>query len=456
MFLSLAFVGLALAAWSGFSTYAQGHNIAEDPGQLGHYAIGHTSYMLTDTNRSNRPVYLDVWYPADPWTVNASSPPALYALDPYSTNLPVSKSTDWEPLGYDPAFEGIPPSRNGRFPLVMFSPAFDDDSWQNLFVGTRLASHGYVVAILDHYADCQWAWSPCDDLWTILYNRPRDVSFAITSLLRMSEDRGQFLHGTIDSEHVAASGHSLGGYAAFTLAGGDDEVCDTMYGVLEGEFSLPYPPSTCAPTPPDPRIKVIVPMDGSAWALHYGELARIKVPSLIMGEPGDNWIGLFPDGSAKDFVSRPHAAIGRPDSFRVDVMGANHYTFTNYCDGAKVFLNLGIITPDDYAQWMSNWPCASTGPSPVTVSSADGHLAVTKYTIAFLDLYQNGQDRDPLIDHWILTEGYALTHVPAVQFFANEHCWAALPDNTYFRYRPYQTSSECDVAQKDPAGWFLP
>jgi predicted dienelactone hydrolase len=58
------------------------------------------------------------------------------------------------------------------------------------FIGTRVASHGYVVAALEPYADCQWPWSPCDDFVTVMVNRPRDVSFAITQLLIKSKFRG--------------------------------------------------------------------------------------------------------------------------------------------------------------------------------------------------------------------------------------------------------------------------
>ena len=136
--------------------YAQGHPWMDDPAQLGHYAVGHTSYLLTDTSNGNRPVYFMVWYPADPHSINSSTPPAQYPLDPYTgtTYLPITLSTDWESLGYDRAYEGLPPSKSGPFPLVAFSPGFDDNAWQNLFIGTRLASHGYVVAIADHYADC--------------------------------------------------------------------------------------------------------------------------------------------------------------------------------------------------------------------------------------------------------------------------------------------------------------
>ena len=49
---------------------------------------------------------------------------------------------------------------------------------------------------------------------------------------------------------------------------------------------------------------------------------------------------------------------------------------------------------------------------------------------------------------------YALTYTPTVQFFNSEGCHADLPDHTYFTYRPYQTSGECDVAQKNTTGFF--
>ncbi|MGO9840273.1 MAG: hypothetical protein ACLPZF_03605 [Candidatus Acidiferrales bacterium] len=90
----------------------------------------------------------------------------------------------------------------------------------------------------------------------------------------------------------------------------------------------------------------------------------------------------------------------------------------------------------------------------MTISSADEHEVVTKYMIAFLDIYFHNPDSAPWLDLWILSPEYALTHTPTVQFFNSEACHANLPDNTYFRYRPYQISSECDVAQKDPTGWF--
>ena len=86
--------------------------------------------------------------------------------------------------------------------------------------------------------------------------------------------------------------------------------------------------------------------------MRYHELATISIPSLIMGETVDQSVevgtlGGLPDPTQiRDWIARPHAAIDRHDSYRVDVNGANHYSFTNYCDGAQVFFNL-VLTCND-------------------------------------------------------------------------------------------------------------
>ena len=437
------------------SLRAQSQRWMDDPGQLGHYAIGHTSYFSTDKDNGNRPTYVGVWYPVDARSINYSTPPAQYPLDPYTgtTNLPITLSTDWEPLGYDRAYEGPTPSKDGAFPLLVFSPGKTEQTWQYVYIGTRLASHGYVVAVTEHWGDCQWSWSACDDFLTNMVNRPRDMSFAITQLLAKSRKRGELLSGSIDPKQIAASGHSIGVYASYALAGGDNLVCDTLWPVLLGVDSLPYPTDTCVGTPPDHRISAIVALDGlSSQALHYKELSRISVPSLIMGETFDQMLASWPDMG--DWNARPHAAIDRRDSYRVDINGSNHGSFDNTCDGFRVWFNIGLISADDLTGIETSWPCASTGFNPVTISPAEMHEVVTKYMVAFLDIYLSGEDPDWWLDRRILSEEYALDHKPQVQFFESEHCQAAIPDKSYFRYRPYQVSSECDVAQKDPTGWF--
>lgn len=442
-----------LAVSSSIRAEDPGH--LNDPGQLGQYAVGHTNYLLVDHSAADRPVIVSVWYPVDAGSVNSSTPLAQYPLDPWANLLPVSTSADWEAVGYDRAYEGPTPSAHGPFPLVMFSTGFGSDYFLHIFIGTRLASHGYVVAVTDHYSDGQWPWLPLDDFMTVMVNRPRDVSFVITELLDKNMTQGELLFQTLDPKRLAMSGHSIGGYAAYTLAGGDDLSCDALWPVLSFQENLPYPPNTCVPTPPDPRIDLIIPLDGASQLLRYRELARISVPSLIMGQTVENEESTPAPGlpDLRDLVARPHAAIGRPDSYRVDVDGSNHYSFTNYCDSLQVFFNLGLISAADLTALENVWPCSSTSTfQPVTISSADAHEVVTKYMIAFLDVYF-GHSRK---NRPILTPGYARTHTPTVDFFNTEKCGAAPRDDLYFTYRPHQLSNECDVAPKDPPGFFTP
>jgi hypothetical protein len=152
----------------------------------------------------------------------------------------------------------------------------------------------------------------------------------------------------------------------------------------------------------------------------------------------------------RDWMARPHAAIGRRDSYRMDVNGSNHYSFTNICDGYQVMFNLGVISSDELTYMQNSWPCASTGWSPATIPAAQAHQVVTKYMIAFLETHL----RQTHADKSILTPGYAVSHKPRVQFFASEHCIAPMPDASSFTYRPHQLRHECVAAEKDPAGWF--
>ena len=161
----------------------------------------------------------------------------------------------------------------------MLSPGSGCDNWQYLYIGTRLASHGYVVAAADHENDGQWSWSPPKDAEVVaMFNRPRDVSFAITELLLKNDAAGEPMHGIMDASRIAMGGHSLGGYPTYALAGGDDEVCDALAPATYFSESLPYPQSACGPQPRDSRIHAIVSLDGASQFMRYEELSGYPCP----------------------------------------------------------------------------------------------------------------------------------------------------------------------------------
>lgn len=416
---------------------------AADPGAPGPYAVGHTGFVVVDPTRDSgtsyggRPIYVSVFYPIDRSAITAAAPPAVYPLDPVGSHWPVSTSTQWERYGLDPAYEGLAPSADGAFPLIMFSPGWGNLYFANLFTGVRAASHGFVVALLTHYADGAAPWDPWDEIHIALVNRPRDISFALSAVLDRAATSGDILHGAVQPSAVAAAGHSLGGYAALALAGGDDTVCDRAV----DPRGLPIPPSTCVASLPDPRIKATVTFDGSSQILWFQELARITTPAMVVGQAWAN-VG--------SWHAREHAAIAAEPNYRVDVKDALHPSFTGFCQSARVLRDLGVITAQQLANRLARPWCSTALPAPEVQRLA------TKYMIAFLKtnlVHETGYQQ-------MLTPGWALTSESAIQFFVTERTNAHATDENLpcmvsscptFGYFTTQPGSTREQAERDPA-----
>jgi len=350
------------------------------PHQQASYEVGFTSFVINDASRptegfpDGRPIAIYVWYPVDAESINGSTPEAEYPMDPFFGSPGYFPSAFFEAHGFHKAYQE-PDAAAGPFQLVMFSPGWGGPAYGYVNIGPSLASQGFVFAAVTHYGDGTTfnPAEPFDELGWALYNRPRDVSAALDELI-VRNVVGDILHGTMNPTTVVASGHSLGGYAAMTLAGGDDEVCD----LADDEYDpRPTPPETCETTYPDPRIKSIIPLDGSNQMLWFYELARIKVPVLAMGQ---EWSALDAQGFA-DWQARQHAAFSGHPSYRVDVNNADHLSFTAACT-------------------LYGYPCDL---------DRETHRLVNKYMVAFLKKQQR-----------ILTPGHAINSEPDIEFFVTE------------------------------------
>ncbi|MGW7070862.1 alpha/beta hydrolase family protein [Streptomyces sp. NPDC054855] len=159
----------------------------------------------------------------------------------------------------------------GRHPLIVLSPGFTLHRATLSTLAETLASHGYVVALVDHAYEAfgtefpgkggssrlrtcvackKVEQAPNGDagekemLAKAARNRAADISFTIDELTgrsRPGEGRRTDYAALIDTRRIGAAGHSLGGNAAAVAAGTDPRVRAATN--LDGTFFAPVPPA---------------------------------------------------------------------------------------------------------------------------------------------------------------------------------------------------------------------
>ncbi|WP_253886312.1 alpha/beta hydrolase family protein [Actinokineospora diospyrosa] len=263
------------------------------PEPSGDFAVGTRVLQWTDPDRpetfttdpqDRRTVVAQLWYPA---RKGSTGPRAQYLGRTEDEARTVAEALAGGVGLPGFLFDGVPlarthaipdaPAADGRFPVVLFSPGSSGVRTQNTAWAEDLASHGYVVAALDHpydsaavvLADGRTITTAtvssgdrdqddhlADD-WTSI--RAADLSFALTRLEALDQAADP-LAGHLDTGRVAATGHSMGGAAALQAARRDhrfDAVIDLdgyPRGPLSPDLSQPTLALTQAITPDtDPR-----------------------------------------------------------------------------------------------------------------------------------------------------------------------------------------------------------
>ncbi|WP_241003057.1 dienelactone hydrolase family protein, partial [Streptomyces sp. CB01881] len=254
------------------------------PEPSGDFAVGTRVVQWTDPRRpetftadpnDRRTVVVQLWYPTQKSPAGAQRAQYLGRTEHEARTVSDALAREAGLPGF--LVDGVPRARTrsvfdapvdstgGRFPVVLFSPGSGGVRTQNTAWAEELASHGYVVAALDHPYDSaavvladgrtvntETASSGDPDKdeelaagWTAV--RAADLGFVLTQL--ESLDRGEIadpLSGRLDTARAAVAGHSMGGAAALQAARQDrrfDAVID-----LDGYPHGPASPSLDQPT----------------------------------------------------------------------------------------------------------------------------------------------------------------------------------------------------------------
>lgn len=191
--------------------------MAYDPFSRGPYPVGVRSHSPTDAARQ-RPLGLEIWYPADEAARGRDLDPATRdAFDVLPGFPPV-----WQEAARAAAV------RPGRYPLILFSHGYGGHRRQSTYLCTHLASHGYVVAAVDHTGNTvidvmqvmlqlAGGGAPPDfgqELQQFIALRPDDVVFALDALLGGLDPE---IAPLLDASRVGMSGHSFGGWTTLKL-----------------------------------------------------------------------------------------------------------------------------------------------------------------------------------------------------------------------------------------------
>jgi dienelactone hydrolase len=187
---------------------------AYNPFLRGSQPVGTRSYEWTDAGR-HRTLPVDVWYPA---TEQHAGEDLTDATRDHYEVMPGLPEVTQDAVRDANAAEG-------PFPLIVFSHGFGGEKRQSTFFCTHLASHGFVVAAMDHVGNTTAdmlasAGEPEDPnaMGTFIHDRPLDASFVIDRM--QSGDAGV----SVDAGRIGMSGHSFGGWTTLMTVAGDDRI----------------------------------------------------------------------------------------------------------------------------------------------------------------------------------------------------------------------------------------
>jgi predicted dienelactone hydrolase len=223
---------------------------AYDPFRRGPFPVGVRTLQAVDHDRDDRPLPVEIWYPAA--ETYAGQDVARASCDRYEL-LPGMPALAQQAVR-DAAL------RPDVYPLILFSHGSFAHRRQSTFLCTHLASHGYVVAAVDHTGNTasetaeavllaepgrETREATAERIAAMIAARVPDIRFLLDRLLDGLADDAA---ACIDRQRVGITGHSFGGWTALAAAAVDVRIGATV-ALAPGGSSNPRPGTLPLPSP---------------------------------------------------------------------------------------------------------------------------------------------------------------------------------------------------------------
>lgn len=222
----------------------------------------------------DRPLTVEIWYPAAPGTPQGGSYRAMLRDGRTEVTLQGRAARD------------ATPASGETFPLVVISHGYPGNRYLMAHLGENLASKGYVTVAIDHTDS---TYSDQAAFGSTLYNRPLDQRFVIDRMAALDGPLGAIT----DAGNTGVIGYSMGGYGALIFAGAGVTQASTEYswGTPNGLLARHLAGSESLAALVDERVKAVIaigPWGRNAGFWDAAGLAGIEKPLLLMAGGADD------------------------------------------------------------------------------------------------------------------------------------------------------------------------
>jgi predicted dienelactone hydrolase len=296
-------------------------------------AVGMVTRSYVDPVRKNwdgnapRPLQTIVWYPA---ATNGNAKEIFGGPPDKAVFAPVRVVPDAEI------------SRAAtRYPLVVLSHGTGGSALMLMWLGHYLASHGYIVAAVNHHGNTAAEDHPTPQGFRLFWERPKDLSAVLDSLLA-----DPLFGARVDRERIGAAGFSLGGYTVVALAGGVFSLQE-----FEAFCRSPRRDFTCEPQPEFPEanakfeeLRKTDPVVQEALR-HVGDsFADRRIKGVFVMAPALG--GGFTAAGLRPIEVPVHIVVGQGDEVTPPATNARH--IASLIEGASLTVLPGAVGHYDF------------------------------------------------------------------------------------------------------------